>query len=114
MVTVVASKSVQTVVVNRDRTAEIERVRSEQVVSDSDRQSHSVERDTRQALATSVGLQGPRGEMGPVGPAGAQGPSGGKPGQIRFTGNGPPGVIIGAEPQDTYLDVDTGVIYRLA
>ena len=96
MVTVVASKSVQTVVVNRDRTAE------------------SVERDTRKALATSVGLQGPRGEMGPVGPAGAQGPSGGKPGQIRFTGNGPPGVIIGAEPQDTYLDVDTGVIYRLA
>ena len=45
-----------------------------------------------------------------------QGPPGppGHPGQIRFTGNGaPPAVIVGAEPGDTYLDLDTGDIYKL-
>lgn len=60
-----------------------------------------------------VGVQGPPGTggsgggtVGPQGPAGADG-------QIRFTGTGPPGVIIGAQPNDTYLDVSTGVIYKL-
>ena len=49
-----------------------------------------------------------------VGPI--QGPPGppGHPGQIRFTGHGaPPMVIVGAEPGDTYLDLDTGNIYKL-
>ena len=73
MVTVVASKSVQTVVVNRDRTAEIERVRSEQRVLDARRQSVVAERDTRQVASTSTGLQGPRGETGPMGPIGPAG-----------------------------------------
>ena len=45
-----------------------------------------------------------------------QGPPGppGHPGQIRYTGHGPPPtVIVGAEPGDTYLDLDTGDIYKL-
>lgn len=42
-----------------------------------------------------------------------RGPAG-KPGQIRFTGNGAPGVILGAEPGDTYLDTSTGNIYTLS
>ena len=49
-----------------------------------------------------------------VGPI--QGPPGppGHPGQIRYTGHGPPPtVIVGAEPGDTYLDLDTGDIYKL-
>ena len=37
----------------------------------------------------------------------------GAPGQIRFTGHGAPGTIIGAEPGDTYLDLDTGDLYKL-
>lgn len=43
------------------------------------------------------------------GPAGADG----TPGQIRFTGQGAPGTIIGAQPNDTYLDTLTGTIYTL-
>ena len=49
-----------------------------------------------------------------VGPI--QGPPGppGHPGQIRFTGHGaPPMVIVGAEPGDTYLDLDTGNVFKL-
>ena len=45
-----------------------------------------------------------------------QGPPGppGHPGQIRYTGLGPPpAVIVGAEPGDTYLDLNTGDIYKL-
>ena len=45
-----------------------------------------------------------------------QGPPGppGHPGQIRYTGLGPPPtVIVGAEPGDTYLDLNTGDIYKL-
>lgn len=37
----------------------------------------------------------------------------GKDGQIRYTGNGPPGVIVGAEPGDTYMDLITGDIFKL-
>ena len=37
----------------------------------------------------------------------------GRDGQMRFTGHGPPGVIVGAQPLDTYLDLDTGDIYKL-
>lgn len=51
---------------------------------------------------------------GPVqGPQGPPGPPG-HPGQIRFTGHGaPPMVIVGAEPGDTYLCLDTGNVYKL-
>lgn len=56
------------------------------------------------------GLGGP---PGPVGPPGPTGPSGGAPGQPRFTGTGPPGLILGAEPMDEYLDISSGDIYRL-
>lgn len=44
-----------------------------------------------------------------------QGPAGkdGAPGQIRFTGTGMPGTIVGASPGDTYLDVLTGTVYTL-
>lgn len=44
------------------------------------------------------------------------GPTGvpGKDGQIRYTGYGaPPTVILGAEPNDVYLDLNTGDIYKL-
>ena len=37
----------------------------------------------------------------------------GKDGQIRFTGHGVPGTIVGANPLDTYMDLDTGNIYQL-
>ncbi|CAM5594035.1 hypothetical protein [Rhodanobacter lindaniclasticus] len=37
----------------------------------------------------------------------------GAPGQIRFTGIGAPGTIVGASPGDTYLDTITGTIYQL-
>ena len=59
------------------------------------------------------GLQGPTGPAGSG--TGATGPTGapGRDGQIRFSGHGPPGVIIGASPDDTYVDLDTGDIYKL-
>ena len=59
---------------------------------------------------------GPQGEKGEPGDAtGIPGPKGdpGKDGQIRYTGHGPPGIIVGANPNDTYLDLDTGDIYKL-
>ena len=50
---------------------------------------------------------GPPGPAGPAGPAGADG-------QIRYTGIGPPPiVIVGASPGDTYLDLLSGDIYKL-
>ena len=52
-------------------------------------------------------------DIGPIaipGPAGAPG----KDGQIRYTGHGAPGVILGAEPGDTYLDLLSGEIYKLS
>ena len=50
-----------------------------------------------------------------IGPIAIQGPAGaaGKDGQIRYTGHGAPGVILGAEPGDTYLNLLTGEIYKL-
>ena len=50
-----------------------------------------------------------------IGPIAIQGPAGvpGKDGQIRYTGHGAPGVIVGAEPGDTYLDLLSGEIYKL-
>lgn len=55
------------------------------------------QRAVADALENVVGIPGPPG----------------KDGQIRFTGNGPPGTIVGAEPGDTYMDLDTGDIYKL-
>ena len=58
-------------------------------------------------LISPPGLPGPQGVPGPPGPAG------GPAGQPRYTGTGPPGLIIGAEPGDEYLDNSTGIIYQL-
>lgn len=38
----------------------------------------------------------------------------GKDGQIRFTGHGAPGTIVGANPGDTYMNLDNGDIYKLS
>lgn len=50
------------------------------------------------------------------GPQGPQGPSGYVEGvgygQPRWVGQGPPGLLIGAEPGDRYLDTLTGDIYK--
>jgi hypothetical protein len=45
------------------------------------------------------------------GPAGATGPRGTS--RPRFYGDGPPGVIIGAQPGDEYVDQLTGDLYVL-
>lgn len=73
------------------------------------------------AKTVQVVVEGPVGPRGPPGPQGepgtgtTPGPPGppGKDGQIRFTGHGPPGVIVGAEPGDTYMDLLTGDLYKL-
>ncbi len=51
-----------------------------------------------------VPLQGPQGEASTV-----PGPKG----NIQHKGHGAPGVIVGAQPGDTYLDMDTGTIWEL-
>lgn len=56
-----------------------------------------------------AGSVGPAGPLGPTGPTGPQGPVGGR----RFYGSGPPGTIIGSQPNDEYVDVDTGDLYTL-
>lgn len=48
----------------------------------------------------------PGGVPGPAGPQGPQGES-----TIRFHGEGPPGVILGARPHDEYVDNLTGNLY---
>lgn len=55
------------------------------------------QRAVAEALEAVVGVPGPPG----------------KDGQIRFTGEGPPGVLVGAEPGDTYMDLTTGDVYKL-
>lgn len=51
---------------------------------------------------------------GPPGPQGPQGvPGGGGSGAAWFTGEGPPGTVVGAAPGDYYIDTITGTIYRL-
>lgn len=63
--------------------------------------------DGRIYLRTSAGVWVDGGAVGIPG-------SPGKDGQIRFTGYGPPPVVIaGAEPADVYLDIATGDIYKL-
>lgn len=61
------------------------------------------------------GRPGNVGPAGPVGPAGLTGPQGvsGISGGQRFFGDGPPGVVVGAQPGDEYVDRLTGNIYQL-
>jgi hypothetical protein len=84
---------------------------------ESDTQLYQVSFDIAAWLtnAPDTGGTGGTGGTGSVGPQGPQGPQGlpGKDGQIRFTGTGAPGTIIGASPGDTYLDTGTGTIYTL-
>lgn len=74
-------------------------------------------------VASDIGIQGPKGDKGDKGDAGgepgAQGPPGeqgspGRDGQIRFTGQGPPPVVIvGSIPGDVYMDLSSGNLYKL-
>lgn len=77
-------------------------------------------------ILTSVGRPGlPSMTPGPEGPQGPPGPAGigsgdpgevgppGPPGQPRWTGEGSPGVIVGSQPGDVYLDLLTGDLYTL-
>ncbi len=56
-----------------------------------------------------IAIPGPKGDPGAPGPAGPAG----SPGVHRYHGHGAPGTIIGASPDDEYLDVDTGDLYFL-
>lgn len=58
-----------------------------------------------------AGPPGPQGTVGPTGPAGPAGPEGRRP--QRWYGDGPPGTIIGAAPDDEYVDRLTGDLYVL-
>lgn len=51
--------------------------------------------------------------MGPQGPEGPRGFDGTFGGTAWFTGNGPPETVIGSKPGDHYIDVDTGIVYKL-
>lgn len=63
-----------------------------------------------QTVTVVGGVPGPPGQPGPPGgPPGPVGPAG----QPRWSGQGPPSVIVGAAPGDDYLDETTGTIYRL-
>lgn len=76
-----------------------------------------VDRATSIHGAGAMGVQGPQGPPGDAsGIKGDKGDPGvpGKDGQIRFTGFGAPGTVIGASPGDTYLDKNTGDIYTLS
>lgn len=53
------------------------------------------------------GVQGIQGVPGPPGPPGIPGSA------VKYSGEGPPGTIIGAAPGDRYLDTITGTVYRL-
>ena len=53
-------------------------------------------------LVPSGGAQGPPGPPGP-----------GYAGEAWFYGSGPPGTIIGSQPGDNYMDLDTGTIWKL-
>lgn len=64
---------------------------------------------TRHIKIYNSGTFGPQGFAGPTGPTGPQGPVG----THRFYGEGPPGTIIGSQPNDEYLDVLSGDLYTL-
>lgn len=105
-----------TVVVHEDRTVVVERDRTKHVELRGP--PNTITRDRTKTTTMDVGKVGPPGPKGPPGDPGGgttPGPPGppGKDGQIRFTGHGPPGTIVGAEPGDTYMDLLTGDLYKL-
>lgn len=85
----------------------------------------------RTVIVEAGAAQGPAGPYGPTGPSGPSGPSGptGPAGStgigatgptgpsgttvMRFYGAGPPGVVLGAHPNDEYVDTDNGDLYVL-
>jgi len=74
--------------------------------------SGDVAQESRIELLTEAYAALTRAEGTGGGTPGPQGPPG-RDGQIRFTGQGPPGTIVGAVPGDNYLDILTGDVYRL-
>ena len=105
---VVAVPSVTTVVERQHDTTSVPQPQTDLVVQ---RPVHHVIERVERGPQGPPGVDGSPG--GATGPTGATGPAG-KDGQIRFTGHGaPPTVIVGASPGDTYLDLDTGDIYKL-
>ena len=62
------------------------------------------------AWAEVMNIKGPQGDQGDPGPQGDPGARG----ATWFTGNGAPGVIPGALPNDLYLDLDTGDVYKFS
>lgn len=61
------------------------------------------------ALPGTPGAPGQPGPPGPPGPEGVPGPQGTR----WFSGNGSPGVVIGARVGDYYLDMTDGLVYVL-
>ena len=81
-----------------------------------------------------VAFQGPEGPRGPEGPPGASGAAGqdgsdgvdgqdgapgekgdqGERGSLWFSGDGVPSGITGAQPQDKYIDLQTGDVYSFS
>jgi hypothetical protein len=62
-------------------------------------------------------IKGPKGDQGNPGDTGPQGSPGtpGTRGATWFTGNGaPPPSIPGSLPEDLYINLDTGDVYKLA
>jgi len=63
--------------------------------------------------AVSVVNAGPPGPPGKPGLQGPAGPPGAGSGGTRWYGEGPPSVIVGAQPNDEYVDTLTGDLYVL-
>jgi hypothetical protein len=57
-----------------------------------------------------MNIKGPQGDPGDPGADGAPGVRG----SLWFEGHGAPGVILGAPPNDHYLDLDTGSVYTFS
>lgn len=58
-----------------------------------------------------VPFPGPPGNTGEQGPVGPPGPA--FSGKAIWYGDGPPDVIVGAKPGDSYIDLTTGDVYEL-
>ena len=59
-----------------------------------------------------MNIKGPQGDPGTPGTDGADGAPGQR-GATWYTGNGAPTTIPGSLPDDLYLDLDTGAVYKL-
>lgn len=116
--TITRSAHEQVATPSYDRGLVVERPVHDHVVTERADPNVEVEHPLAQVIVRVVpGPQGPPGQDGSpggaTGPTGATGPAGAA-GQIRFTGHGPPPtVIVGASPADTYLDLDSGDVYKL-